>query len=547
MQASRSSRRIFPDIGKHFRSFRTFRACGSFSGNSGSPSTHAETLPTHPAALRPCAETLPTHPADFRLCAETFPGSPADFRPRAETFPKHPADFRPCAETFPKRPADFRLCTETFPNGSADFPLVRKSFRADCFAERQRSRVGFAFCGDFACSVSAPDSQDSPDSPGAQLFRGDVSVGSRIAVVLNYAVRSINMLILAVLAAVAVSCGSDIPDSTPAPSPLNDSIIASLPKTVVHSREISRELRLNGRIVPDETRQANVYALVSGRAGQIGVELGDRVRKNQTLAVLKSAEVAAVSSELATAGSNLEIARKNREVYGELYGSGLASVREHASAVAEYEKALSELRKAEDVAAITGGENSFCRLVSPIDGYICAKNITGNSEVRSDMADPLFSIADLSVVWIIVDVYEADIASVRNGQAASVHTLSNPDRIYESKIDRIYSVLDPETRTMKARISLANSDGSLMPGMFASVKLKINESRTAVAVPSKSLVFENGRMYVIVMNGDGCPEIRPVREILRSDETSYLEGIADGETVITGSQIFLFEILNFEF
>jgi cobalt-zinc-cadmium efflux system membrane fusion protein len=147
-------------------------------------------------------------------------------------------------------------------------------------------------------------------------------------------------------------------------------------------------------------------------------------------------------------------------------------------------------------------------------------------------------------VWILANVFEVDIAGIQLGQTVNIHTLSNPDKIYEGKIDKIYNVLDPETRTMKARVSLANNDNSLMPGMFVSVKVNVTNSRPAVAVPSKSLVFDDNKMYVIVMNESNKPEIRPVKEILRSGDKCYVEGVADGETVVTGSQVFLFEALK---
>jgi cobalt-zinc-cadmium efflux system membrane fusion protein len=340
-----------------------------------------------------------------------------------------------------------------------------------------------------------------------------------------------------------VSCGKKHSANVSA-NVINDSILNSLPKTAVHSEEISRELKLNGRIVPDEAKQASVYALVSGRIGQVNVELGDYVSKGQTLAVLKSAEVAGVNNELALARSNLEIARKNRDTYKELYESNLTSEREFVTARAEYEKALSELQKAENVSAITGGENSTYTLVSPLNGYIIAKNITSNSEVRNDMAEPLFSIADLSVVWILADVFEVDIDRIRLGQSVSVCALSNPDRVYMGKIDKIYNVLDPETRTMKARVSLANPNSELKAGMFVSVKVNVKSSMTAVAVPSAALIFDDNKMYAIVIGSNSKPEIRPVREIFRNGDKCYVEGVEDGETVITGGQVFLFEALN---
>ncbi|MDR0828987.1 MAG: efflux RND transporter periplasmic adaptor subunit, partial [Prevotellaceae bacterium] len=282
--------------------------------------------------------------------------------------------------------------------------------------------------------------------------------------------KNIIILITAAIIFAGVSCKNGATNNE-TQSGINDSILLSLPKTVVHSEEINLPLKLNGRIVPDDAKQASVYALVSGRIGQVNVELGDYVRKGQTLAILKSAEVAGVNNELALAKQNLEIARKNRDTYKELYESNLVAEREFITVKAEYEKALSELQKAESVAAITGGENSAYTLVSPIGGYIIAKNITNNSEVRADMAEPLFSIADLSVVWILADVFEVDIDRIVLGQTVEVQTLSNIEKNYAGKIDKIYNVLDPDTRTMKVRVSLANPNNELKAGMFASVKV----------------------------------------------------------------------------
>jgi len=328
-----------------------------------------------------------------------------------------------------------------------------------------------------------------------------------------------------------------------APAALNDSIVTNLSRATVHAEPIHRELRLNGRIVPDEARQASVYALVSGRIEQVNVELGDYVHKGQTLAALRSVEVASVNNELALAKQNLEVARKNRDTYKELYDSNLAPEREYITANAEYEKALSELRKAQDVAAITGGENSLYTITSPVSGYIIAKNISSNTEVRADKTEPLFSVADLSVVWALADVFEVDIARIALGQTATVQTLSAPDRLYHGKIDRIYNVLDPETRTMKTRVSLDNKDNALKAGMFVSVKASVASADSAVAVPTEALVFDNNKLFVIVADADGKPQIRPVSEIYRSGDKCYVEGINDGETVFTAGQLFLFEAL----
>jgi len=346
----------------------------------------------------------------------------------------------------------------------------------------------------------------------------------------------------------AVSCQNNKTVETMSVAPLS----TGMQTTVAYAEEISRTLQLNGRVVPDEARQASVYALVSGRIGQVNVELGDYVHKGQTLAILKSAEIAGVNNELSLAKQNLEVARKNRETYKELYESNLVSEREFIVARAEYEKALSELQKAENVSAITGGENSTYTLISPISGYIIAKNITSNSEVRADMAEPLFAIADLSEVWVLADVFEVDIENIAVGQTVEVQTLSRTKKTYTGKIDKVYNVLDPETRTMKARVSLANPRNELKAGMFVSVKITCwdvlqSTPTTAIVVPSEALIFDDNQTFVIVLNHNKQPEIRLVKEIFRTGNKCYVEGIADGETVVTSEQIFLFEALQSAF
>jgi len=218
------------------------------------------------------------------------------------------------------------------------------------------------------------------------------------------------------------------------------------------------------------------------------------------------------------------------------------SEREFITVKLEYDKALSELQKAENVASITGGENSIYQIISPISGYIIAKNITNNSEVRDDMAEPLFSIADLSTIWVLADVFEVDIQRIKLGQSVEIKTLSN-EKHYQGKIDKVYTVLDPDTKTMKVRVSLANTHNELMPGMFVSVKVECNEAETAVVIPYNSLIFNENRNFVVVKNGNKT-EIREVQELFHNNGKCYVNGLTDGETVITEGQLFLFEQLN---
>jgi cobalt-zinc-cadmium efflux system membrane fusion protein len=286
-----------------------------------------------------------------------------------------------------------------------------------------------------------------------------------------------------------------------------------------------------------------VYSLVSGRIESLKVELGDRVRKGQVLAVLRSSEVANASNDLSQAKSNLEMAKKSYESVKDLYESRLATEQDLINAKLTYTKAQSELNKAREIATITGGQQSTSMIVSPLDGYVVEKNITASSAVRSDNSAELFAVADLSRVWVIANVYEPDMVSLHLGDSVKVTTLASPDKEYSGKIDKIYNVLDAATRTMKIRVSLPNYGGELKPEMFAVVRVNIQPSGSSLCIPSQAIVMENSRNYVVIRNNNQL-SVREITVQKRIEDKAYITGLNAGEQVVTGSQVFLYQALT---
>jgi cobalt-zinc-cadmium efflux system membrane fusion protein len=338
-------------------------------------------------------------------------------------------------------------------------------------------------------------------------------------------------------------CGEHSTESPKSDNPVPDSIVAKAETAAVTFTDVAESVKLNGKIQPSESKQAKVYALVSGRIKSMSVELGDYVRQGQTLAVLQSTEVANVGNDLATAGSNLDIAKKNFESTQQLYKSNLATERDLTTAQLELNKANSEFNRAKQVASITGGNNAVYTLTAPISGTVIEKTITNNSEVRQDNSNSLFTVADLSTVWIIASVYESDINKIKIGDNVQVTTLASPDKNYPGKIDKIYDVLDPQSRTMKVRISMANPKNELKPEMFATINVKGKAEGKALAIPSRAVVLDNSQQYVVVKK-DKQLSIKPVKVIKRVGDLSFVSGLAEGEQVVTNSQVFLFEALN---
>lgn len=353
-------------------------------------------------------------------------------------------------------------------------------------------------------------------------------------------INSLPVVVIALYA--AVSCNS--PKAAPANSnTVWDSVVQNVRTAPVTVENVSESIKLNGKVQANEDHQAKVYALVSGKIKSVNVALGDKVQKNQTLAVLQSMEVAGMSNDLSLAEANVAMTKKNLETTRDLYQGNLATEREYTNAQVDYNKALSELNRAKQVAAITGGRNAAYELKAPLNGYVIERNITGNSEVRSDNNNPLFVVADLSTVWIIANVYESDIDRIHTGDAVEVTTLASPTTPYEGRIDKIYNVLDPATRTMKVRISMANPGTELKPEMFVTVKVNAQPAARLFTIPSQAIVLDNSKNFVVVKDTTGL-HIKEIRLIKRVDDKAYIQGLVEGEQVVTNSQVFIYQALS---
>ncbi len=355
--------------------------------------------------------------------------------------------------------------------------------------------------------------------------------------------KPILILLSIIVIIISCSCSEHSVKNEKASNIIPDSIVKNIQTARVLSEDELGFVKLNGKIQPNETKQAKVFALVSGKIHSVNVELGDFVRKGQVLAVLKSTEVASISNDVSLAQSNMTIAKKGLETTTDLYEAHLAIEQDYLNAKMNYDKAKSELNRAEQVASITGGLSSNYVVTAPISGFVIEKNITNNSEVRLDNNADLFSIADLSNVWIIANVYEADMNTIHIEDPVKVNTLANPEKDYLGKIDKIYNVLDPNTRTMRVRISMNNPDNELKPEMFATVIVNGRPSGKALTIPSKAVVMDNSKNYVVVRK-DNKLTIKEINLIKRVENRAYISGLSQGDEVVINSQVFLYQALS---
>lgn len=310
---------------------------------------------------------------------------------------------------------------------------------------------------------------------------------------------------------------------------------------------ISSELQLTGRLAPFEEKQVKVSPLVDGVIEKISVTLGDYVRKGQSMAIIHSSEVADVENQIVSAKSDFLTAQKNLQVQQDLYKSGLASEKDITIAQNELLKAEGTLRRANEISGIYGVKNSFYTVKAPIDGYIVDvnRNISEKMAYREGDIGPFFSVADLSTVQIIANVYESDIAKIKVGYQATIRLVAYPDRVFQGKIDKINNVLDPQTRTMQVRINLPNPEKILKPEMFAKVTVSYSDNQKIVSIPSESIIFDKDRNFVIVYKNAKEVEARRVQVAKVLDNKAFVfNGLAEGEKVVVKNQLMIYNALN---
>ena len=354
--------------------------------------------------------------------------------------------------------------------------------------------------------------------------------------------KAIKIYLLVFLSCYFISCNKKQQVAITDKQPLSDSIIKNVETAPAVLEDVDDVIKLNGKIEANENKQAKVFSLVSGRINSVKVELGDYVKKGQMLAVLRSTEVAGLTNDLSTAQSDVTLTKKALETSKDLYEGKLATEQDYLNAQISYNKALSELNRIKEVTSITGGKSSTYTITAPLSGYVIEKNITNTSEVRSDNSTDLFAIADLSSVWVMANVYEADMDNIHLGDLVKVSTLANEEKEYTGKIDKIYNVLDPATRTMKVRISMDNPGIELKPEMFATVTVNVKGKVQRLTIPAQAIIMDNSKNYVVVKS-DNKLAVREINLLKRIDNKAYITGLTEGEPVVTSSQVFIYQAL----
>jgi RND family efflux transporter MFP subunit len=295
---------------------------------------------------------------------------------------------------------------------------------------------------------------------------------------------------------------------------------------VVKRAPFVRTVRTVGLVTADETRLHHVHTKIDGWIETLHVNTtGEKVRKGQPLLTLYSPELLATQEEYL-------LALRTRTP---LSGGTLTDAAAWTNALVESSRRrllLFDFSPAQiEELERTGQPSRTVALHAPISGYVTKRGVTQGEKIDSGMT--LLDIADLSRVWVIASIYEYELPFIRIGQSAIVTLSYLPGHMYRGKVTLIYPVLEGATRTVQIRVELPNPNLTLKPDMYGQVEI-LGDLGERLGVPESAVLSSGDRNVVFVAQGEGYFEPREVKLGIRlQDSVEVLEGLAEGETVVT--------------
>ena len=326
---------------------------------------------------------------------------------------------------------------------------------------------------------------------------------------------------------------------------------AGIEATSVATEAATEHLRVPGVVEPNAYRQVAVTPLVGGRVVSVGAQLGDRVKRGQVLAQVYSPELAEARTKYVATKAMLDAHDRELQRTQRLVEIGAASRQElerihaeHAAQTAEVESARARLRllgaNPDGPAVANETDAATVTVVAPIDGVVTER--LANSGLNVDPTVKLFTVLDLSNVWVVGDVYEKDLSRVRVGAPATVTAAAYPGVSLHGRVNYIDPQLNTNTRTAKARVEVENPRGELRLGMFTEVALDTGSSTSVASVPKSAVqnVADRQVVYVAVPGEPGKFFEREVRLGRSSgDIVEVVSGLNAGDSVVSKGSFFL--------
>jgi len=315
------------------------------------------------------------------------------------------------------------------------------------------------------------------------------------------------------------------------------------PIVTAGEHDAAPELKTTGSVSPDVSRNIPVISLASGRIVEIDARLGDTVTKGQLLLKVQSQDIAQAFSEYRQAVADETLAKAQLDRSKELLDKGAIAKKDEEVAEDTYIKAKVTTETAIEHIKVLGADldhpSSIIEIHAPVSGVITDQQVTAAAGVKTlDNSPNLFTISDLSHVWIVCDVYENDMSFVRLGEYADIHLAAYPNLVLKGRIDNISPTLDPNIRTEKVRLQVENS-GLLRFGMFVTATFHGSQKQLRATVPATAILHLHDRDWVYAPAGD--KQFRRIEvmsgNMLPGGLQEILSGIQPGQRVVSNALV----------
>lgn len=323
--------------------------------------------------------------------------------------------------------------------------------------------------------------------------------------------------------------------------------------TVVDFTPSRQALTLSGKVAYGEDRYSRISSPLQGRVVEVRAHLGDRVKAGDVLLVVDSPDIAQAYSEYVKEDSDLQYATRAHELAKDLYENKAMPLKDLKQAENEVVKARAEFRRAKErllslkVPAEELGKpldkqkiTSRFEMKSPLTGIVVERAVTPGQSVGGDPSQVLFTVADLDMLQVLADLYERDLALVREGQFAVVKVEAYPGVDFPATVAAVGDVVDPASRTIKVRAWVNNESHKLKPEMFARLQLEVGEGAQFIAVPREAVLEVDGKQFVYVVEDHDRYVKREVKVAnISPDQVRILEGLTRGQRIVTKGAVLI--------
>jgi membrane fusion protein, heavy metal efflux system len=337
------------------------------------------------------------------------------------------------------------------------------------------------------------------------------------------------------------------------PSLLPRDTVSRVETGIVDYGGMQQELSLAGKLAYGEDRYSKISSPLQGRVVEVRAHLGDRVKAGAVLLVVDSPDIAQAYSEYVKEDSELQYATRSHELAKDLYANKALPLKDLKQAENELVKARAEFRRvkerllslrvpAEELNKPLDKQQISSRfeLKSPLTGVVVERMVTPGQSVGGDVNQVLFTVADLDMLQVVADVYERDLALVREGQFAKVKVEAYPDVDFPATVAAVGDVVDPASRTIKLRAWVNNQDHRLKPEMFARLHIQVGDSTRILIVPKEAVLEADGKQFVFVVEEPNHYVKHEVKvSNFTPDQMRVLEGLTPGQRIVTKGAVLI--------